>query len=332
MAGASACHSPDPCTDDGEHAVPDAGTTGIPVVDFDALVNGAAEQRAQAVRDVARACQDWGFFMVVNHGVPEDLKEAFMEACEGLFSSPEEEKAEYLEAGPMAPVRVGSGFYAAVDGARYWRDYFKMFAHPELHCPATPAKLREVATEYAATTRRLLLSLATAVSEAMRLESCFQILVANRYPPYTAGPGLGLPEHSDHGFPTLLFQNGVDGLQVHHGGRWLLATPLPGAFFVIAGDQLEIVSNGRYKGVLHRAVVGGERARMSMVSMISPCLDTVVMPVPELAADGEGLEFRGVRYRDHMEHQQRNKLDGKAALDIARVQRVVTVTGPENWR
>ena len=64
MAGASACHSPDPCTDDGEHAAPDAGTTGIPVVDFDALVNGAAEQRAQAVRDVARACQDWGFFMV----------------------------------------------------------------------------------------------------------------------------------------------------------------------------------------------------------------------------------------------------------------------------
>lgn len=310
--------------------------------------------------------------------MPEDLKEAFMEACEELFSSPEEEKAEYLEAEPMAPVRVGSGFYAAVDGAQYWRDYFKMFAHPELHCPATPAKLREVATEYAARTRALLLSLATAVSEslglaggrvseAMRLESCFQILVANRYPPYAAGPGLGLglPAHTDHGFLTLLFQNGVDGLQVHHGGRWLLARPLPGAFFVIAGDQLEvvatqrtrrrrrrpgaahlyslrlvsrvlvtdcvraqIVSNGRYRGVLHRAVVDGESARMSMVSMISPCLDTVVEPVPELA-DGRGLQFRGVRYRDYMEHQQSNKLDGKAALDIARVQRVVTA-GTQN--
>lgn len=86
---------------------------------------------------------------------------------------------------------------------------------------------------------------------------------------------------------------------------------------------VQIVSNGRYKGVLHRAVVGGERARMSMVSMISPCLDTVVEPVPELAPDGQGLEFRGVRYRDYMEHQQSNKLDGKAALDIARVQRVI---------
>ena len=192
----------------------------------------------------------------------EDLKEAFMASCEELFSSPSEEKAAYLEAGPMAPVRVGSGFYAAVDGARYCRDYVKMFAHPELHCPAKLIRA-EVATEYAATTRRLLLSLATAVSEslglaggrvaeAMRLESCFQILVANRYPPCT-GQGddddvgmpaaLGLPAHSDHGFLTLLFQNGVDGLQVHHGGRWLLATPLPGAFFVIAGDQLEVRSS-----------------------------------------------------------------------------------------
>ena len=81
------------------------------------------------------------------------------------------------------------------------------------------------------------------------------------------------------------------------------------------------MSNGRYKGALHRAVVGGERARMSVVSMISPCLDAVVEPVPELVPDGRGLEFRGVRYRDYMEHQQSNKLDGKAALDIARVKR-----------
>ncbi|KAJ1268897.1 hypothetical protein BS78_07G168300 [Paspalum vaginatum] len=351
MAGTSLHHPTDPCAN-GEHSGPaavavpsDVGTcgwdAGIPVVDYDVLVNGAADQRAQAIRDLGRACEDWGFFMVINHGVPEDLKEAVMETCRELFSLPEEEKAEYLEAGPMDPVRIGSGFYSVVDGARYWRDYFKMFVHPEFHCPAKPAKLRDVATEYAVKTRDLLLSLATAISEslgldrgrvyeAMDLESCFQILTANHYPPY-AGPddvGLGLPPHSDHGFLTLLFQNGVDGLQVERDGQWVLATPLPGAFFVIAGDQMEIVSNGRYKSSLHRAVVGGERARMSMVSMISPSLDTVVEPVPELAQDGQGLEFRGIRYRDYMEHQQSNKLNGKAALDIARVQR--TVSGAEN--
>ncbi|CAL5001597.1 unnamed protein product [Urochloa decumbens] len=349
MAGTSLHHSTDPipCTNGEhnghEHALPssDIGTCcwdddGIPVVDFDVLFNGAADQRAQAIRDLGRACEGWGFFMVINHGVSEELKEAMMETCKELFSLPEEEKAEHQEAGPMDPIRIGTGFFSVVDGIRYWRDYLKMFAHPELHCPSKPAKLRDVAAEYSEKTRVLLLQLAKAISEslgldggriseAMDLDSCFQILVANHYPPCTGGPdgvGMGLPAHSDHGFLTLLFQNGVDGLQIEHDGRWHLAKPLPGAFFVIAGDQLEIVSNGRYKGVLHRAVVGGERARMSMVSMISPCLDTVVEPVPELVApDGQGLEFRGVRYRDYMEHQQSNKLNGKAALDIARVQR-----------
>ena len=193
----------------------------------------------------------------------------------------------------MDPVRIGTGFFSVVDGVRYWRDYLKMFAHPELHCPANPPKLRywhnctsakqsvccpasvcfgtipiaaattcdpwlsslirDVAAEYSAKTRALLLVLARAISEslgldggripeAMGLESCFQILVANHYPPCSGpgGAGMGLPAHSDHGFLTLLFQNGVDGLQVERDGRWRLAKPLPGAFFVIAGDQLEV--------------------------------------------------------------------------------------------
>jgi hypothetical protein len=65
-----------------------------------------------------------------------------MDACRELFSLPTEEKSEYMEAGPMDPVRVGTGFNSAVDGAKYWRDYLKMFAHPELHCPAKPEILR----------------------------------------------------------------------------------------------------------------------------------------------------------------------------------------------
>ncbi|EMS54532.1 Flavonol synthase/flavanone 3-hydroxylase [Triticum urartu] len=193
---------------------------GIPVVDLAVLLNGDAGERSQAIRHLGRACQHWGFFMVTNHGVPEALQSAMMDACRELFGLPPEEKAEFMDAGPMDP-------------------------------------------------------------------------------------------------------NAVDGLQVMHDGRWLLAKPIPGAFFVIAGDQLEIVSNGRYKGVLHRALVDREQARMSCVSLIGPCLDAVVEPVPELAVPplGLGLEFRGVKYRDYMEHQQSNKLNDKGALDLVRVQK-----------
>uniref|UniRef100_A0ACD6AHZ6 Uncharacterized protein n=2 Tax=Avena sativa TaxID=4498 RepID=A0ACD6AHZ6_AVESA len=309
---------------------------GIPVVDLDVLFSGDSDQRSAAIRHLGRACEDWGFFMVINHGVPESLQGATMDACKELFSLPAEEKAEYMDAAPMDPVRVGTGFNSAVDGAKLWRDYLKMFAHPDLHCPAKPANLRGTATEYATRTRGLMLELTAAISEslgldggriaeALNLERCFQILVGNHYPP--AGPdvgAIGLPTHSDHGLLTLLFQNGVDGLQVKHSGEWLLAKPVPGSFFVIAGDQLEIVSNGRYKAVLHRALVDGEQARMSFLSLIGPCLDAVVEPIPELAREApEGAQFRGIKYMEYMEHQQSNRLKENAALDIVRVHREI---------
>ncbi|CAO2191819.1 unnamed protein product [Urochloa humidicola] len=121
MAGTSLHHSTNPFTyaeHSGHSALSsDTGTCGgddgIPVVDFDVLVNGAADQRAQAIRDLGRACEDWGFFMVINHGVPEELKEAMMETSKELFGLPEEEKAEHLEAGPMDPTRIGTGFFSS---------------------------------------------------------------------------------------------------------------------------------------------------------------------------------------------------------------------------
>jgi isopenicillin N synthase-like dioxygenase len=76
------------------------------------------------------------------------------------------------------------------------------------------------------------------IAEALNLEDCFQLIVWNQYPP--AGPEVGLPPHTDHGLLALLFQTGVDGLQVQKNGRWILAKPIPNSYFVIAGDQLEV--------------------------------------------------------------------------------------------
>ncbi|KAM0852840.1 hypothetical protein ACQ4PT_051498 [Festuca glaucescens] len=158
------------CEENGGDSSGAYSVDGIPVVDLDVFANGDADRRSEAIRHLGRACADWGFFMVINHGVPESLQGATMDACKELFSLPTEEKAEYMEAGPMDPIRVGTGFNSAVDGARYWRDYLKMFAHPELHCPAKPADLREIAAEYAARTRGLMLELTTVISESLGLD------------------------------------------------------------------------------------------------------------------------------------------------------------------
>lgn len=115
--------------------------------------------------------------------------------------------------------------------------------------------IRDVAAEFTTQTRNLMLQLTRAISEslgldggripeALKLDSGFQMLVQNHYPTYAGLDGVakGLPSHTDHGFLALIFQNGVDGLQVQHNGQWILVKPLPGAFFAIAGDQLEVLT------------------------------------------------------------------------------------------
>lgn len=73
--------------------------------------------------------------------------------------------------------------------------------------------------------------------------------------------------------------------------------------------------------MLHRALVRGEHRRMSVVSLIGPCLDAIVEPIPELARSGHrAMEFRGIKYRDYIEHQQSSKINKKEALNIVRVQ------------
>ncbi|KAK1686098.1 hypothetical protein QYE76_046946 [Lolium multiflorum] len=280
----------------------------IPVVDLDVLVNGDAAQRSEAIRHLGRACEEWGFFMVINHGVPASLQGATMDACKEMFCLPAEENAEYMNPTLMAPISLGTSLNSA-----YWRNYVKGNV-----------------TEYATRTRGLMLALTAAISESMglddgriaealNLEDCFQLVVWNQYPP--AGPEVGLPPHTDHGLLALLFQTGVDGLQVQKNGRWILAKPIPNSYFVIAGDQLEIVSNGRYKAALHRAMVHGEQARMSSVCLLGPCLDTVVQPIPELAL--QGVEFRGIKYREYIAHQRTKTVNENAAVVVARAQREI---------
>lgn len=83
--------------------------------------------------------------------------------------------------------------------------------------------------------------------------------------------------------------------------------------------MLQIVSNGRYKSVLHRAKVNNKTARISVVTVLGPPLEAVVVPAP-LLVEREKLPpaFRGIKYKDFMEYQQSNKLKDKSVLDLLR--------------
>ncbi|XAR53030.1 Flavanone 3-dioxygenase [Bertholletia excelsa] len=225
-----------------------------------------------------------------------------------------EEKQAFSGRNIWDPIRFGTGVDVKVEKFFFWRDFLKLFVHPEFHCPSKPEALREAVREYSIKTRAIVLELLKCLSEAMGLgpsyiektmnmDSSFQIFASNLYPPCPQPElAMGIPAHTDHGLLTMLIENGIAGLEIQHNGGWYNVYPLPNSFVVNIADQLEVLSNGRYKSIWHRAAVNNKITRMSIACPHGPSLDTVVAPAPELL-DGESRPalYNTMKYKDYMD-------------------------------
>uniref|UniRef100_A0A1D1Y8F1 Putative 2-oxoglutarate/Fe(II)-dependent dioxygenase n=1 Tax=Anthurium amnicola TaxID=1678845 RepID=A0A1D1Y8F1_9ARAE len=315
-------------TDGDESAVEEE----IPTIDLSLLCNGTDAQRKKAIQELGKACEEWGFFRVVNHGVPFGTMKAMLDAAQGFFFLPEAEKREYAGKNMLDPIRCGTSFNPAVEDIKYWRDYFKLIVHPVFTSPTKPPGFREALLDYATSTRKMTLELLRGINESLGLEehcmetaldldSGMQLVAGNFYPPCPQPEfAKGLPPHSDYGLLTVLLQNGVDGLQVKHGGHWVQVRSVPNSFLVNTGDQMEIFSNGRYKSVMHRAMLNNHAIRMSIATLQGPSLDTYVQPAFQLVhGNMQQMAYSGIKYMDYVDFQQKNQLKGKSALDLVRV-------------
>ncbi|XP_031285646.1 protein DMR6-LIKE OXYGENASE 2-like isoform X1 [Pistacia vera] len=304
----------------------------IPIIDFSLLISSCPEQRYKIIHDLGKACQEWGFFMVINHGVPESLIKSMMDTCKRFFDLTEEEKREFEGKAVLDPIRYGTSFNASVDKVLFWRDFLKVFVHPQFHSPAKPSEFREIAMEYCRRTREVARELLRGISESLGLDASYidktlnldsglQILVANFYPPCPQPDlAMGMPPHSDHGLLTLLIQNENGGLQLQHNGKWVNVNASSNSFMVNTADHIEILSNGKYKSIVHRAVVNNIRTRISLAMAHGPSLDAIVSPAQELMdRENQVPGYVGIKYKKYLELQQSNQLDNKSCLDRARI-------------
>ncbi|KAL8521164.1 hypothetical protein ACS0TY_011640 [Phlomoides rotata] len=233
-----------------------AVSDSIPVIDLSLLTSHNIRHKAKAIHDLDEACQQYGFFMVVNHGIPEELMRGMMEATSEFFNLPDDEKPEFQPKDVVNPIRYGTSFNTEKEKSFCWRDFLKVFVHPHFHCPPKPQSLREVLPEYCERSREVVRKLSKGISQGLGLEedeadralnmaSSLQIFIANLYPPCpNPDIAMGLPPHSDHGLFTLLIENQVSGLQIQHKGRWINVKPLPNSLLVNTGDHLEVIKFG----------------------------------------------------------------------------------------
>lgn len=298
---------------------PPASTAGVdlPVIDL-------SRPRDEVRRAVLEAGKDLGFFQVVNHGVPEEAMRGMDAACEEFFRLPAEDKAGFYSEDAARANRLFSSTVYGTGGDRYWRDCLRLAFPVDAAAdaaragdawPDKPRGLREAVARFLPPTRALGMDLLRLLCEGAGLRGDYfegdlsggdVIVNVNHYPPCPDPERtLGLPPHCDRNLITLLRQGDVPGLQValldRGEGEWVHVKPVPGAFVVNFGHQLEIATNGLLRSVEHRAVPDATRPRTSIATFIMPTEDCLVRPAEELVdAAAEGPRYRAVTFREFM--------------------------------
>ncbi|XVF39200.1 hypothetical protein PTKIN_Ptkin01aG0016600 [Pterospermum kingtungense] len=299
----------------------------IPIIDCSMFSSNDPDQRSQAVQILGNACLEYGFFVVINHGIPDSLINGTMDMLIRFFDQEEEEKIKYETNDSSDRIRWGRG-----DVNRVSREFIKMASHPQFHCPTELHGFREVLHEFSKRLREVGIVLLRGISksvgldeayieQAMDLESGYDFLAANDYPPRTSATNaIGQFPHIDPGLLILLMQNASGGLQLLHKGNWLNANINPNWIIDSVADHLEVLTNGKYRSTIHRVIVNNEVRRVTLPLFLGPSLDTMVRPSPEFIDDNNRPAYQGMTYRDYLESNHRHVIiEGKSCLKQIRL-------------
>ncbi|KAH7573591.1 hypothetical protein JRO89_XS03G0177600 [Xanthoceras sorbifolium] len=284
-----------------------SATHDIPIINFSKLLKATnTDEFRSEIINLTTACEEWGFFQVVNHGIDLSLLESIEKVTKDFFMLPLEEKQKY----PMEPGTVQGYGQAFVFSENQKLDWCNMFAlgvephsirDPKLW-PSKPVEFSETLESYSREVRKLCQNLLKYIAVSIGLkgdvfEEMFGVAVQavrmNYYPPCSR-PDLvmGLSPHSDGSALTVLQQ----------------------------GKSSSVLTNGRYKSVEHRAVTHKEKDRLSIVTFYAPSYEVEIGPMLELVDENNPCKYRRYSHGEYSKHYVTNKLQGKKTLDFAKIQ------------
>ncbi|KAL8159249.1 hypothetical protein V2J09_000786 [Rumex salicifolius] len=275
--------------------------------------------------EISEASREWGFFVIQDHGVPAELIKKVQDAGVHFFEQPQEVKEKYSnDPSKGAFEGYGTKMIKNVDQKVEWVDYyFHLTAPPSKvnHAvwPQNPPNYREVTEEYNKHVLRLQDEILRLLSEGLGLEKealrthlggdDIEVeMKINMYPPCPQPElALGVEAHTDMSALTVLVPNDVLGLHCWKDGNWILVDYFPDGIYIHVGDQIEVLSNGKYKSILHRSVVSKEKTRMSWAVFCVPPGEKTIGPLPELIDDHNPAKYGTKTFGDYR-YRKINKL------------------------
>lgn len=78
----------------------------------------------EVIKSICEASGKWGFFQIINHGIPLQVLENITDAAHSFFGLPNEQRSKYYKgASPSETVFLATSFSPQAEVALEWRDY-----------------------------------------------------------------------------------------------------------------------------------------------------------------------------------------------------------------
>ncbi|KAI3913498.1 hypothetical protein MKW98_003977 [Papaver atlanticum] len=319
---------------DNEKPCPYAPELPIPSIDIGGFLSGDSK----ASKLVGEACENHGFFLVVNHGIDFKLIKDAHVFMDKFFHLPYIEKQK-AQRKPGEHCGYASSFTGRFSTKLPWKETLTMRFTPQEQendnkivqdymirkMGDTFRDFGRVYQDYCDSMNKLslrimeLLGISLGVGKK-HFKEFFQgndsIMRLNYYP-ICQKPELtlGTGPHCDPTSLTILHQDDVGGLQVFVDNQWRSITPNTQAFVVSIGDTFMALSNGKYKSCLHRAVVNSATPRKSLAFFLCPDKQKLVVPPKQLINKERPRMYPDFTWEQFLEFTQKHYRSDENTLD-----------------
>ncbi|XP_022751592.1 gibberellin 2-beta-dioxygenase 1-like [Durio zibethinus] len=282
----------------------------IPLVDL---------SKPESKHQIIKACEEFGFFKVINHDVPMEFISRLESEATKFFSLPlcEKKKTGQPEPYGYGNKRIGP------NGDFGWVEYLLLTNNQD------PNLLRFLSGEnletfrfalnnYMSAMKKMACEILEMIADGLKIqprnvlskllmdEQSDSVFRLNYYPPcpdvqpLNGSNVIGFGEHTDPQVISVLRSNNTSGLQISlRDGSWISVPPDQTSFFINVGDSLQVMTNGKFKSVKHRVLANSVKCRLSMIYFGGPPLSEKIAPLPSLVRGEQSLykEFTWFEYK-----------------------------------
>lgn len=287
----------------------------VPELSLLSYVDGTDQEKAKFVSDLFNGIKDYGFIILTDHTVKEEVIREGYKAVETFFALDEATKKSYVctEGGGQRGYTPFGTEHAKdnphMDLKEFWHvgrevadDHRFNQYYPKNIWPTEIAgfqkNLENLYNELDKTSIILLEALGKALDVPQdyfkdMIDTGNSILRAIHYPPVGEAPPVGsvrAAAHGDINLITILMGATASGLQLlDRDGSWLDVETKPGQLVVDSGDMMSRITNEIIPATIHRVINPEEStsARYSMPFFVHPHPEAMLECISSCRGEGE---------------------------------------------